>query len=88
MIHLGLTLKEFWETDTAFLKKLQDAYIEREKKEDQRFAMLAMVIANANRNPKTKKSAYKIEDFMPKYRSSAKDMEAKVRAFSTLVKNM
>lgn len=47
-----------------------------------------MVIANANRNPKVKKSPYKIDDFMPKYSSKAEDLEAKVKAFSTLVKNI
>lgn len=38
---------------------------ERQDKEDRRFAMVAAVIANANRNPKKRRHPFRIDDFMP-----------------------
>lgn len=35
--------------------------------EDRRFARLAALIANVNRDPKRKPTAYTLEDFMPDY---------------------
>lgn len=38
-----------------------------EKREDLRFAMLMMLIAEINRNPKKRKKPYKISDFLPDF---------------------
>lgn len=35
-----------------------------EERQDTRFAMLAMILANSNRDPKTKPDPYEIQDFL------------------------
>lgn len=42
---------------------------EKQRREDRRFALVACVIANCFRDPKS--SALKIEDFMPSYEAEA-----------------
>lgn len=35
------------------------------KRQDQRAALVACLIANANRDPKKRRQPYRVEDFMP-----------------------
>lgn len=62
--------------------------MDREKKEDQRIALICMVIANANRDARVKKKPYTIEDFMPKYEAEKPNLQAKVKAFQTIIKTI
>jgi hypothetical protein len=45
---------------------LNNQWLKKQEREDQRFAMLATIIANAFRDPRAKQTPFVIEDFMPR----------------------
>ena len=54
----SLTLREFF--GLAHRSEIQ------QEREDRRFALIATILANANRNPKKRARAFRLDDFMPK----------------------
>jgi hypothetical protein len=59
----GLTIQEFYRLTPYEYLLLTEDYNEERETEDSRFALIAVLIANAHRG---KRKAFKIEDFMPK----------------------
>jgi hypothetical protein len=62
MYDLHMTEEAFWNCTPALFDEIIERWILQEEREDRRHAMVASVIANANRSAKTK--AYKISDFV------------------------
>ena len=62
---LGLTDSEFWDASIWQISALADRYMLGERRLDARAALVASVIANANRDPKKKLDPFTVDDFMP-----------------------
>ena len=56
-----------------------DAYEEQQKREDARFALVCSVLAEINRDPKSRKTPYRVEDFMPHKKTES--LESKLKKF-------
>ena len=63
---LGQTESQFWDMALFDFYALLDRYTHAEKRLDQRTALIAMILANANRDTKKRREPFTLEDFMPK----------------------
>lgn len=58
-----------------------------EKRNDARFALLCSVVANCHRDPKTKRQAYRVEDFMPRERPQTREaLLLKIKSFGSCMR--
>lgn len=62
---LHLSSEQFWRLTPRQFWSLCERQSLSERRQDARAALVAAVIANVNR-PKSKRSPYKVEDFMPR----------------------
>lgn len=65
MYDLRLAPEVFWRLTPRQLAALCARLRHDWKRQDQHAALVACLIANANRDPKKKRQPFKIEDFMP-----------------------
>ena len=72
VVHIGISPEYFWTLTPFEFFELYDAYIERLEIEDARFAQLAAILANANRNQKKRKKPFTQAEFMPDRRGKRK----------------
>ena len=64
------------------MRALEEAREAEERRMDQRNALLCTVVANCHRDPKIKRTPYRVEDFMPRQRPrSREELLTKVRLF-------
>lgn len=64
------------------MRALEEAREAHERRMDARFALLCSVVANCHREPKVRRTPYKVEDFMPRHRPRSRDeLLAKLRMF-------
>lgn len=61
-----------------------DGYRHREERLDFRAALIAAMIANANRDPKKRRKPYQPQDFMPRYERKAQTWEQQLRVVRAL----
>jgi hypothetical protein len=75
-----MTIKEF---NIYCTEKIQQNKRENERA-DRRAALICCVIANLKRDPKRKRTAYKVDDFMPKEKKkmSANQLATMLEAFT------
>lgn len=81
-----MSKEEFLQADGWELKAYQEAFEVEEEKKDRRFAMIAMILANVNRDSKKKKTPYEISDFMPKKPVSSEQLNEKVESFKNYLR--
>jgi len=63
---LRLPVKDFWHLTLAQFDALIKRYNHDQEREDYRAGLICAVIANAHRDPKKRRKAFKPKDFMPK----------------------
>ena len=83
-----MSKEEFLQADGWELKAYQEAFEAEEEKRDRRFAMIAMILANVNRDSKKKKKPYEISDFMPKKPVSSEQLSEKVESFRNYLRTI
>jgi len=64
-MHYGIEPHVFWDLTPAQFVAYTDEYIRREQRKDQRFGVVASVIANVNRDSKKRSKPYTSKDFFP-----------------------
>jgi len=73
---LKLSEEEFWELTPAQYDILAKRHFKTlrttNEQSDFRAAQICCILANINRDPKKKPTPYKVQDFMPKYKSVKK----------------
>lgn len=72
MIDLGLTAAQFWDTTPRMLTALHSRAQQREERADRRAQMLAVLYANAHRDPKKHPKPYTIETLFTKGTEAAR----------------
>jgi hypothetical protein len=60
------------------MRAYESAYEEEQELIHSRFALVCMVLAEVNRNPKAKKHPYKVEDFMPQKQKTKEELIGKI----------
>lgn len=65
---LGLTTEEWGRLTPREFRALCERWKQDQKRQDGRVALIAALIANANRDPKRRSKPYQVDDFMPKER--------------------
>jgi Protein of unknown function (DUF4035) len=64
-VDLGLTSEQYWNLTPREFGHLRERWQARETREDRRTALIACLIANANRDPQRRSFPFEIDDFMP-----------------------
>jgi hypothetical protein len=80
----GLTEEQFLNLQPYELEVYRDIYNKLERRKDYRTAQICYILAEINK-PKGKKS-YTIEDFMPQYKKTKKDLVKEVKKFGLILR--
>lgn len=62
---MGLTAEQFWDLTPRHFAGVYKHYIDSERRQDSRFALLACLYANSHRDEKKRNTPFELSDFMP-----------------------
>jgi DICT domain-containing protein len=87
-VALGLSKEEFLNSTGWELKAYRQEYERLEEITDRRFAMIAMILANANRDSKRKTKPYELKDFMPRKAPKQSDLVERAKSFKQYLRTI
>lgn len=75
IIELGVTESDFRRMTPSSFFILWERWKEKERRTDARFALVATLIANTNRDPNKKPEPFTLEDFMPQVQEESEPLD-------------